>query len=490
MYLSMSDGQMTDPIQARHGRRRRSPLSAPPLPFAWCILIPVLAAPGHALQAQGGRPPSPVVVSRVVATQQAASKSFIGTLYPIRKSVVGSAVDGRVVTMHVDEGDAVSMRKPPGDGTAFDPSELGQPVVQLRTVSLDIEIEAAEVELRSREASEQELLQTLPTEIDSAKAAIEEIEARLKFSRDNYERLSMLAESGGGISRREIDESFSTMTAQRQLLIAARSRLSRLDLTRDSRLTQARAQVEAQQAEIRRLREMRDKYTIRAPFAGHVTSKRTELGQWVSRGEEVLEIAQLDPIELIINVPQSYIQQIQTSLRINRASGRKFLARVSVDDVAPLLEGEVVQIVPQADLRSRSFPVKIRIPNPNGEGGPLLKSGMLAEASLFIDRPETILLVKKDALVLGSQQISLYMVDEDPSAETALVRPVVVEVGAAIEDWIQVRGAIAEGDRVVVEGNERLMPGQAVMVARELEETVPQIPGAASRAAAGESPNQ
>ncbi len=430
--------------------------------------------------AQDARPPGPVAVSRVVATRQPASKSFIGTLYPVRSSIVGSAVDGRVTGIYVDEGDPVSIQETSDAG-----SEPGQPIVQLRTVSLDIEIEAAEVELKTREQAEMELQASLPAEIESAEAVIDEIESRLKFSNDNYERLVRLAETGGGISKREIDESFSTMSSQSSLLVAARSQLNRLNATRESRLAQARSSVEAQQAEIRRLQELRDKYTIRAPFAGYVTSKRTELGQWVSQGEDVMEIVQLDPIELVINVPQAFIEQVQESLRINRQAGRKFTARVSVDDVAQLLEGEVVQIVPQADLRSRSFPVRIRIDNPPTDGGPLLKSGMLAQASLFIDRSEEILLIKKDALVLGGPRIILYVVSPGADGQPSSVRPVPVDIGASIDDWIQVSGQISAGDVVVIEGNERLMPGQPVMVTREVNDPIPVLPGSPPAVDAG-----
>lgn len=420
--------------------------------------------------AQQGRPASPVVVSKVVSARQAASKSFVGTLVPIRKSIVGSAVDGRVVNVFVDEGDPVTMREATTDSAAGelpadDWTTLGQPVVQLRTVSLDIEIDAAEIELRTREQAEKELQQTLPTEIDSAQAAVAEIKARLKYSEDNFKRLQNLEKSGGGISGREIDEAYSTYSSQSQLNIAAQTLLTKLTVTRESRLSQARASVEAQQAEIRRLKELREKYTIRAPFSGYVTSKMTEVGQWVARGEAVMEIVQLDPIELMINVPQSYIGELQNSLERSRGAQRQFAVQVMVDDVSQLLVGEVVRIVPQADLRSRSFPVKIRVRNPSSEFGHLLKSGMLARASLFIGSDDEILLVKKDALVLGGRFPRVFVVRDDPATQQKIVVPVGIEVGAAVEDWIEVRGGLAAGDQVVVEGNERLGPGQNVQIA-------------------------
>ncbi len=167
---------------------------------------------GQAL-AQPGRGPSPVVVSRVVSTRQAASISFVGSLVPLKRSTIGSAVDGRVTQVLVDEGDAVTV-----DETAIvDGQPLGQLLVQLRTVSLDIEIDAAEIDLRAREQSEKELQATLPTEIDAAQSAIAEIQARLKYSQSNYERIENLSSTGGGVSKNEIDEAFSQYRSLSQM---------------------------------------------------------------------------------------------------------------------------------------------------------------------------------------------------------------------------------------------------------------------------------
>ncbi len=433
-----------------------------------CLFILVLLfGPVHLICAQpGGGGPSPVIVSRVVKTHQLDSKSFVGSLVPLKRSTVGSAVDGRVTKMFVEEGDLVS-----GDGD-------GDPLVQLRTVSLNIEIEAAQVELRLRQESEQELQQSLPAEIASAEAVVEEVKARLEFSKENYERLLNLNKSGGGVPQQEVNQAYSTFQSQKQLALGAQTLLEKLKVTRESRLQQARSKVEAQEAEIKRLQELKDEYTIRAPFTGYVTSKNTELGQWVTRGETVLEIIQLDPIELVVPVPQTYIQSLQEALEKHRTSDSKLMAQVTVDSLPHLLEGEVVTSIPQADLRSRSFPVKIRLKNPQTPSGHLLKAGMLARATMFIGDEADILLVKKDALVLGGLDKSVYVVAQDPKTQTMIAKLVPVEVGASIKDWIQIIGDVKEGDQVVVVGNERLRPGQSIAVAQELPDTLPSDSGA------------
>ena len=58
----------------------------------------------------------------------------------------------------------------------------------------------------------------------------------------------------------------------------------------------------------------------------------------------------------------------------------------------------------------------------------------------------------------------VYLVVADPSDSTKQVaRPVPVRLGVATGSLIQVSGEIRSGQRVVVQGNERLRPGQAVL---------------------------
>ena len=409
----------------------------------------------------GGFGPSPVVVSKAVSIRQSDSKSFVGSLVPLRRSTVGSAVDGRVVEMFAREGNYVEGDSP------------GQPLVQLRTVSLDIEIEAAHVELRLREQAENELKQSLPAEIEAAQSTVEEIKARLSYQKDNFERLKNLRDTGGGVSKQEVDEAFSMFQSLSQLGLGAETTLKKLLATRASRLQQARSRVEAQEAELRRLQEMKSKYTIRAPFSGYITEKHTELGQWVSRGETVMELIQLDPIELVVPVPQMYITALQEAMEQAHNENTKLVAQVAVDSLPRLLEGEIISTVPQADLRSRSFPVRIRINNPRTATGHLLQAGMLARATMFLGKKTDIVMVKKDALVLGGLQKSVYVVGTDPKTQASVANMIPVEVGAAIADWIQVIGNVQPGDQVVVEGNERLAPGQSIAVTGELNDEIP-----------------
>ena len=137
-------------------------------------------------------------------------------------------------------------------------------------------------------------------------------------------------------------------------------------------------------------------------------------------------------------------------------------------------QGKIVAIIPQADSRARTFPVKIRLTNTITRGDPLIKAGMLSRVTLPTGARTRALLVPKDALVLGGRQAVVYMVGADgKDPKKQVVRPVPVRLGVAVGKDIQIIGEIQAGQQVVVEGNERLRPGMEV-IARP----VPPVPDA------------
>jgi hypothetical protein len=120
------------------------------------------------------------------------------------------------------------------------------------------------------------------------------------------------------------------------------------------------------------------------------------------------------------------------------------------------LIGTVAAIVPQADLRARTFPVKIRLDNEIVDDVPVLKAGMYARAMLSTGAKTQATMVPKDAIVLGGPSPMVYVVTDESNAKTSSPRP--VRLGVANGPWIQVVGDISAGQQVVVRGNERLQP--------------------------------
>ena len=199
-----------------------------------------------------------------------------------------------------------------------------------------------------------------------------------------------------------------------------------------------------------------EKFTIRAPFDGYVSMKYTEVGAWLSQGDPVAQVVQLDEVEVEAPITSEYIVHLQRGDTI----------RVDFPEhPEQLITGTVDRIVPVADERARTFPAFIRLKNKVQNGTPILMSGMLVRVDLPAGKKQTMPLVPKDALVLNAAKRSIYVVERKANDENiGTVREVPVVLGVAVGGRIQVRGDVNADDLVVVVGNERLRDGDAVTI--------------------------
>ena len=192
-------------------------------------------------------------------------------------------------------------------------------------------------------------------------------------------------------------------------------------------------------ADMERLRDDVERSTIRAPFDGVVVAQQTEVGQWLVVGGPVVELYALSRLEVVVEVPSRYFGTIR----------RGSMATVDVESV----DGQVIAIIPRASTQARTFPVKVRIENPDGQIG----VGMLTQVAFSIGESYEATIVPKDALVLQGPQRFVYVIDDDGTA--AILQ---VQVGPGAGAWIAVEGPVEAGAKVVTLGNERLQPGQAI----------------------------
>lgn len=261
------------------------------------------------------------------------------------------------------------------------------------------------------DAAEAELL------LAAARGELEEAAARLTLARSNLERFRGLYEDQI-ISRQELDDAVAEEEAWR------------------GRKTQLAADVERLERDVRLS-------VIRAPFSGTVVAEHTAVGQWLAVGEPAAEVVDLSDLEVTVEVPEREIGD----LRPGAGATVAFEALPGLE-----VEGEVRAVVPKADPRGRSFPVKISIPNPEYR----ISVGMLARVRLPVGRGR-VLAVPKDAVVDQGAERVVFVVTADETVRRAVVR-----TGVAQGVWLAVEGDLAAGDRVVVRGNERLLAGQTV----------------------------
>lgn len=197
---------------------------------------------------------------------------------------------------------------------------------------------------------------------------------------------------------------------------------------------------DAMKAEIAGLEAELKKKIITAPFDGVVIKKHIDRGEWLSPGGKVATIARNRVVDIIVNVPEEVVRFVRTGMDVQVASGGNRLS------------GKVSAIVPQGDIQTRTFPIKIRV-NSNTS----LIEGMEAKANLPIGEKKKALMVPRDALLSRFGNTIVFAVVES----TAKMIPVNVVGYAGMQAGVE-SPLLKQGMKVVIKGNERLMDGQPV----------------------------
>ena len=181
------------------------PIKMPLLLFLVQVIEPAWTATAADL------PPTPVVVAAAEQVELAASQSFVGTVFPARTSDVGSAVDGRLVSFPIVDGQHVA---------------AGEPIAELLRGMLEIERSGAAAELERRRQVLAELRAgTRSEDIAQARAVVAGFDAKLDYAKSRLARLTRLVERGTSTA----DELHDAQTEQRQIeaqLAGARAALA------------------------------------------------------------------------------------------------------------------------------------------------------------------------------------------------------------------------------------------------------------------------
>ena len=390
--------------------------------------------------------PKPVVVARVTEAEIKSGMRVVGTVNPLKRSTIGSAVDGRVKTVPVNSGDRVSK---------------GDPLTNLRTKTLEIELKAAKAELKLAKQQLQELENgSRQEDKDEAKANWMSARASYRSAKSNLERVKTLHITNAA-SDAELDAAIEKEEAAKFAVAASEALFKKLDEgPRKESIAQAEAQVELQNQKVLLISDRITKCSIVAPFDGFIAAEFTEEGAWIKQGDPVIELIQMSEVE--IEAP------VTADIAVNLQKG--IVVRVEFPELPnQLLTGTIERIVPSSASRARTFPVYIKLKNQFRNGIPMLLAGMLARVDFPAGRTKKLPLVPKDALVLNGKQRSVFVIDSVDGS--TVVRKVDVELGVALEDRIQVIGDLKKDQQVVVVGNERLVANSPVKVVQQVEST-------------------
>lgn len=375
-----------------------------------------------------------MVVGKAVEQAVATEIDVVGTVEPQLATTLSAEIAGLTMRFDLREGDVVQQGK--------------TVIAQLKATDLELAVAEAEAELAKARETARKLKRGLrPEEIQEKRAEAQERKTWMeKYAKDLERARSMRTRDIASASEYDLAES-TYLAAKAQFERVTQSlRVAELG-ARQEDIAAAEAEVQRLEARVKRLREDVQKTTLRSPVSGVITQRYTEVGQWLERGGKVVDVIDLRAVLVRVPVHEKDISRLhvgdEATIVLDALPDRPFTGRVK-------------HIIPQADPASRTFPVKIEVPNSPDSA---IKAGMFARVRLRAGTAQAGVFVPKDAVVRQPTGLVVFVVQEEKA------RLVPIKTGRSHDGLIEViDGSVKPGDTVVVTGNETLRDQAAVMV--------------------------
>jgi multidrug efflux system membrane fusion protein len=204
---------------------------------------------------------------------------------------------------------------------------------------------------------------------------------------------------------------------------------------------------------------------ITAPISGRIGLRLVDAGNYVQTTDTgIAVITQLHPISVVFNVPEDELPEIMTAIRARRS-----LAVTAYDraNVAPLAVGTLRTVDNHIDQTTGTAKVRADFENLDNK----LFPNQFVNARLLVDTRHDAVTVPLSAIQRGAPGIYTYVVNSE-----SIVAVRAVKLGPTDGGMVAVTSGLAVGERVVVDGADRLRDGARVVVAADGGET-PAPPG-------------
>jgi membrane fusion protein (multidrug efflux system) len=241
-------------------------------------------------------------------------------------------------------------------------------------------------------------------------------------------------------------------------------------------LAQADADVAVAQAGLAAAQLNRQYADVRAPIAGRIGRAMITEGALVSSADQLATIQQFDPVYVDFTQPSRALLQLRKALDAGQlespAPGQATIHVLMDDGTAYPQPGRLLFSESVVDETTGQVTMRAELPNPDGD----LLPGMYVRVQIEQGVQRSAIAIPQQAIQRDAGGAAQVLVVDGNS--TIDLRP--VTVGRTVGNRIVIESGLKEGDRVVVEGFQKIKPGATVTA----EDWVPQTPAAPGAAVA------
>jgi RND family efflux transporter MFP subunit len=372
-----------------------------------CRNTPQEAAGGGGRGAGSGNRGVAVETAKMQRISLERAVDVSGTLMSPDQARVSSEVAGKVNDVLIEIGHEVS---------------VGQPLVQLDTVELNLALERAQSALRQTQAQ----LGIDPAHPDAippnekiasiATAAANRDEAHAQLARAQ-ELISKEL-----VSRAEVD------TAQTRVKVAEAAYQSALE-----NVASLKASLQDRRAAEDLAKKKLNDAVIRAPVDGAIAERTVQRGEFIRENTQVATIVRLNPLKFKTAVQEKFANMIHPNqpvqFGVEAFAGETFV-------------GKIAFISPQVDQLTRTLPAEVLVENPSHK----LKPGFFAQGRITIGRDESVLAVPEEAISTLAGVSSVFVI------ENGTVRQQNVQLGQHAGKLIEIVSGL-KGDETIASSN-------------------------------------
>lgn len=269
---------------------------------------------------------------------------------------------------------------------------------------------------------------------------------------DSPELDQQLAQTRAHLAQQTATAKLAETTAERWQNLLANHSVSRQEV--DEKLANAaaaKADMQAAAADYARLTDLEAYKTIRAPFAGTITTRTTDIGQLIKAddggGAPLFTMADTRRLRLYVPVPQNYASIItpgmQVQLTVPEHPNEHFSAKLLGDSTA-------------VDPRSGTLLAQFVADNPNGA----LLPGDYAEATLKVNASPTGVSIPASALIFRAAGTQVAVLDAQQHVHLRNIH-----IGMDLGDRLVIDQGLAPNDRVVDNPPDALRENDPVQLA-------------------------
>jgi membrane fusion protein (multidrug efflux system) len=224
----------------------------------------------------------------------------------------------------------------------------------------------------------------------------------------------------------------------------------------------ARADAESTQAQVAKLQATLDLKRLDAPFSGTIGIPRIDVGQYLTPGNVVATLQNLDTMRVDFTIPEQSLTQLKI--------GQPVTVNLSDDNTS--FNGKITGIDPKIDPATRLIAVRAEVVNPDRK----LTPGQFVQVRVKLPEENNIIALPQTAVVTSLYGDYVYAVREaqpkegQPAEKAADGKPaqvlaqVFVKPGRQNAGLIEVTSGLKDGDIIVDAGQNRLGAGMPVVI--------------------------